>query len=162
MADVARKVCLTIGKDVVSNVDGVEQILNIPRNRSAPDKADCIFQDIPKYLRFKRTTQDMDTFLLEFDILRRKAEARMSVRAGDPDEFFVCTLHAKCVSLENERQLAMASVRSSLSHAHAAAQMRRLFGNIGSARNQDALVAQDMDAVSGEENFEAWAAYREA
>ena len=71
-------------------------------------------------------------------------------------------MHAKCVSLKNERQLAIASVGSSLSYAHTAAQMRRLCGNFGSARNQDALVAQDMDAVSGEENFEAWAAYREA
>ena len=61
MADVARKVCLTVGKDVVGNIDGAEQILNILRNRFAPDKADCIFQDITKFLHFKRTTQGADT-----------------------------------------------------------------------------------------------------
>ena len=80
-ADVARKVCFAVGKDVVGNNDGVEQILNISRNRFAPDKVGCIFQDIAKFLYFKRTTEDMDTFLLEFDISRQKAEARMSSRS---------------------------------------------------------------------------------
>ena len=78
VADVARKVRLTIGKDVVGNLDGVDQILKILRNRFAPDKADCIFQDISKFLYFKRTTQDMDTYLLEFDMLRQRAEARLN------------------------------------------------------------------------------------
>ena len=63
---------------------------------------------------------------------------------------------------KNERQLAIASVGSSLTFVHVSAQMRRLFGNIGSSQNMDALVAQDMDNVSDEENFEAWLAYREA
>ena len=79
MADVARKVCLTVGEDVVGNIDGVEQILNILRNRFAPDKIDCIFQDITKFLYFERTTQDVDTYLLELDILRQKAEARFAI-----------------------------------------------------------------------------------
>ena len=61
MSDVARKVCLAIGKDVVGNLDGVEAILKILRRRFAPDKVDCIFQDISKFMNFKRTTQDMDT-----------------------------------------------------------------------------------------------------
>ena len=63
MSDVARKVCLTAGKDVVGNMDGVEAILKILRHRFAPDKIDCIFQDIYKFSNFKRTTQDMDTCL---------------------------------------------------------------------------------------------------
>ena len=50
MADVAREVCLTVGRGVVGNIDGAEQILNILRNRFAPDKVDCIFQDITKFL----------------------------------------------------------------------------------------------------------------
>ena len=40
--------------------------------------------------------------------------------------------------------------------------MRRIFRNAGSAQNQDALVAQDLDTASEEEDFEAWAAYRKA
>ena len=72
------KVCLTFGKDVVGNIDGVEQILNIPRNRFAPEKADCVFQDIAGFLFCKRTTQDMDTYLLEFDMLRQSGSAVFS------------------------------------------------------------------------------------
>ena len=86
----------------------------------------------------------------------------MSMGTGFPGEFasVLCVRNASLS--KNERQLAIASVGSSLSFVHVAAQMRRLFGNIGSAQNQDALVAQDMDNVSDEENFEAWAAYRKA
>ena len=87
MADVARKVCTTVGKDVIANNDGVMHILNISRDRLAPDRVDCIFQDIIKFMNFKKTTQEMDTYLLEFDILRQKAEARMSMGTGFPDEF---------------------------------------------------------------------------
>ena len=87
MSDVARKVCLTVGKDVIGNMDGVESILRILRNRFAPDKIDCIFQDIQKFSHFTRTTQDMDTYLLEFEMLRQKAEARFDMGTGFPDEF---------------------------------------------------------------------------
>ena len=86
MSDVARKVCLTVGKDVVGNMDGVEAILKILRRRSAPDKVDCTFQDISKFMNFKRTTQDMDAYMLEFDMLRRRAEARLALGTGFPDE----------------------------------------------------------------------------
>ena len=66
MNDVARKVCLSVGKDVVGNLDGVEAILEILRHRFAPDKIDCVFQDIYKFPNFKRTTQDMDTYFVGF------------------------------------------------------------------------------------------------
>ena len=162
MADVARKVCLTVGKDVIGNQDGVGQILCILRNRFAPDKVDCIFQDITKFMYFKRTTQEMDTYLLEFDILRQKAEARMSMGTGFPDEY-VSVLCLQNASLsKHERQLVMAGVGSSFNFLNVTAQMRRLFGNVGSLQNQDALVAQDLDDVSEEDDIEAWIAYRKA
>ena len=69
MGDVARKVRLTIGKDVVGNMDGAGAILKISRHRFAPDKVDCIFQEIHKFTNFKRATQDMDTCLLGFEML---------------------------------------------------------------------------------------------
>ena len=46
MSDVARKVCLPVGRDVIGNLDGAEQILKIPRERFAPDAIDSVFQDI--------------------------------------------------------------------------------------------------------------------
>ena len=84
----------------------------------------------------------------------------MSMGAGFPDEFASVLCMQNASLSKNERQLVMASVGSSLSFVHVAAQMRRLFGNIGTAQNQDALVAQGMDNVSDEEDSEAWAAYR--
>ena len=72
MTDVARKVCLAAGKDVVSNIDGVAQISRILRERPAPDAIDSIFQDIMKFSRFKRPGQNMDTFPVEFDMSRQE------------------------------------------------------------------------------------------
>ena len=60
------------------------------------------------------------------------------------------------------REEFLTSVGSSLVFAHVSAQMPRLFGNIGSSQSMDVLVAQDMDQVSEEDDFEAWVAYRKA
>ena len=86
-SDVARKVCAPAGKDVVGNLDGAEQILEIPRERLAPDAIDTEFQDVATLMGSKRTDQDMDTYLLKFDMSRQKAETRMLMGAGFPDEF---------------------------------------------------------------------------
>ena len=155
MSDVARKVCLSVGKDVVGNLDGVEAILKILRHRFAPDKIDCIFQDIYKFSNFKRTTQDMDTYLLEFEMMRQRAEARFDMGTGFPDEFVSVLCITNASLSKNEKQLVIASVGSSLSFGHVAAQMRRLFGNMGSSQNMDVLVAQDLDQASAEDDFEA-------
>ena len=146
MADVARKVCPTVGEDVVGNIDGAEQISNILRNRFAPAIIDCIFQDITKFFSLRRTTQDMDPYLLEeasesrsdilrqkaeasegrrlkdmeFDILRQKAEARVSIGTGFPGEFASALCMQNASLSKNERRW-----RPSLSSVHAAAQMRR-------------------------------------
>ena len=147
MADVARKVCLAVGRDVVGNIDGVEQILNILRNRFAPDKADCIFQDIAKFLYFKRTTQDADTYLLEFDMLRQRAEARFAMGTGFPDEF------ASVLCMQNASLTKNETVGNS--KCWIAADVCERVAKYGSSQNMDALAAQDMDNVSDEENFEA-------
>ena len=162
MADVARKVCLTVGKDVIGNQDGVAQILNILRVRFAPDMVDCIFQDITKFMYFKRTTQEMDVYLLEFDILRQKAESRMSMGAGFPDEYVSVLCLQNANLSKNERQLVMARVGSAFNFTTVTAQMRRLFGNVGSTANQDALVMEDAISESEEDDAEILAAYRKA
>ena len=55
MSDVSWKVCLPGGKDVIGNADGVEQILEILRGRFAHDAIGSIFQDMAKFMYFKRT-----------------------------------------------------------------------------------------------------------
>ena len=74
MTVVARKVCM-------------EQISRILRQHFAPDATDDIFQDMVKFTNFKRTGQNMDRNLTELDMLRQKAEARMLMGSGSPDEF---------------------------------------------------------------------------
>ena len=115
MNDVARKVCLTVGKDAIGNLDGAEKILKILRHRFAPDKVGCIFQDISKFMNFKRTTQDMDTYLLEFEMLRQRAEARFDMGAGFPDEFAsaLCIQNASLSENASARQLTAGSPRLS-------------------------------------------------
>ena len=87
MSKVALKVCLSVGRGVIGNLDGAEQISKIPRERVAPDAIDSIFQDMVKFMYFKRTDQTMDTYTMEFETLRQKAESRMVVGAGFPDKF---------------------------------------------------------------------------
>ena len=87
MADVARKARLVVWKDVIGINDGVEQISNISRHRFAPDKVGRFFQDVTKFVHLQRTAREMDGCLLEFDILRQKAESRSSMGTGFPGEF---------------------------------------------------------------------------
>ena len=61
MTDVARKVCMSVGEDVVGNVDAAAHILRILRERVAPDVIDSILRDMGKFTSIKRTDQNMDT-----------------------------------------------------------------------------------------------------
>ena len=64
---------------------------------------------------------------------------------------------------ENKKTLVLASIRNTLlAFLEVSAQMRRLFGLRGYASRQDVPVAADINAVSEEEDFEAWATHRKA
>ena len=63
---------------------------------------------------------------------------------------------------ENEKSLALASIRSTVAFPEVASQMRRLFGPRGGAARQDVLVAADLDAASEEEDFARCAGYCKA
>ena len=102
------------------------------------------------------------TYLLEFDMLRQKAEALMLMGHGFPDEFVSVPLTQNVALPKNEKILVLASLRDALVFSEVPAQMHRLFGPRGRASRQDVLVAADIDAVSEEEEFEAWTAYRKA
>ena len=41
---VARKACMPVGEDVIGNLDGAQQISEIPRERLAPDDNGSIFR----------------------------------------------------------------------------------------------------------------------
>ena len=54
---------------------------------------------------FKRTTQDMDTYLLEFEMMRQRAEARFDMGTGFPDEFVSALCITNASLSKNEKQL---------------------------------------------------------
>ena len=87
MTDVAQKVCMEAGKVHIRNIVGAQQISRIPRERFAPGAIGAIFQDVVKFMNFKRGDQSVDTYLMEFDVTRMEAEARMLMGGGFPDEF---------------------------------------------------------------------------
>ena len=87
MSGVARKVCMSVGKDAVGSADGVTQILRKLRERFAPDAIDSVFQGVVRFMCFKRADRKMETSLMEFDMLRQRAEARMLMGSDFPDEF---------------------------------------------------------------------------
>ena len=86
-SDVARKVCLSVGRDVIDNLDGAEQISRILRERFAPDAIDSIIQVVAKFTFFRRANQNTDAYITEFETLRGKAESRMAMGSGFPDAF---------------------------------------------------------------------------
>ena len=87
MADIARKVCMSAGKDSVGDAAVVALMLRIFRERFAPGAIGSIFQDMAKLTRSKRADQNMDAFSLEFDTLRQRSEARKLTGSCPPDEF---------------------------------------------------------------------------
>ena len=84
MTDIARNVCVTVGKDHIGNNDGAQQILRILLERFEPDTIDVIYQEGAKFMNFRRADHAMDVYLIEFDVSREKAEARMVMGIGSP------------------------------------------------------------------------------
>ena len=66
---------MRVGKDYIRNNDGARHVLGIRRGRFAPDAIDVIFQEVAKFMNSKRTEQTTDAYLVEFYVLREKAEA---------------------------------------------------------------------------------------
>ena len=60
-------------------VDVVATITLLLREHFAPDASDSVDQDVALFLQLKRTTRSIGEYLSKFDLLRRKAEARMQM-----------------------------------------------------------------------------------
>ena len=106
MSDVARKVCLNVVRDVIDNLDGAEQILRILREYFAPDAIDSISQEIVKSMFFERTEQTMDTYIMEFGMLRGEAGSRLLLGPGFPDAFVAALRMRNAALSENEKTMA--------------------------------------------------------
>ena len=106
----------------------------------------------------------MGRYLLEFDILRRQAEAKVATRGALPDGFVSISRMQKAALPSTSKSLLMASVQGSLDFPRAAKQMRRLSDRCGVPSRQEVLAATEMDAKSGggDLSYDAPAANRRA
>ena len=125
-------------------------------------KIDSNLQDMVKFMYFKRMAQEMDTYVMEFDMLRQKAEAGMITGGGFPDEFAPVLCMQNAALTKNGETWVLASLGIALTPPKVSAQTRRFFGPCGYASRQVVLLAQDMDTVSEREDCGVWMAYREA
>ena len=130
----------------MGNNDGAGHIVNTWRIYFAPDTAGPIYQEVARFLQFRRTDQPTDRYTVEFDLLRCKAEPKMQMGAGFPETFVFVLRMQDAAPSRLEKSLASASTQRSLIFEDVAMTMRRLFGSRGGAARQDILVEEDVEA----------------
>ena len=77
MKAVAHQVCMAPGGDVTKGGDGTEKILTISRERLEPEAVDAGDEEVARFLQLGGGEPNDGVFLVEFDLLRRKAESKM-------------------------------------------------------------------------------------
>ena len=88
MGTIARQVCLgTSAAAPFRRWGDPETILGTLRNYVQPDSPDHFYQQVTKFPLCVRTHQTTERYLLEIDVLRRRAEARVVTGGVLPDGF---------------------------------------------------------------------------
>ena len=105
-----------------------------------------------KLSQYKRTRQTMGRYPLEFDVLRRKAEARVGVGGAPPDRFASILRMQNAGLSRNGKSLLPASVQRLSDLPLATKQMRRALNPCSRPARKDALSATDWDMDSGGED----------
>ena len=77
MGPTARQVCLFSGGDTPTEGGDALLVIQTLRDYFQPDAADRILTQVEKFTSYVRTDEPMGEFLMEFGILRRKAEKHM-------------------------------------------------------------------------------------
>ena len=164
MDPTARQVCLHSGGDAFMEGVDVTSILQTLKHYFLPDATDQVFQDVQRFLHYKRTDQPMERFILDFDVLRRKAERRIQTGFQFPDPFvsILCMTNA-CLSRQ-EMSLVIAAVQGSLDYPAIALQMRQILNPVGKHNKEDILsIAMEEPPLEDLDlSYEAWVAYRKA
>ena len=141
MEPFARQICLQSGGD--SFMDGVAamEVLQVLKQYFLPDASGHVYQDVWKFLHHKRTDQTMERFLLEFDLLRTKAEREIQRGFQFPDSFISALCMGNAMLTSNHKTLVMAAVQGSLdSYYPVAKQMRQILQPVGGTQKEDILV----------------------
>ena len=96
----------------------------------------------------KLTDQNMDTYIMESEMLHEKAESRMLMGSGFSAAFVSALCVQNAALSKNEKTAILASRGHALAYPQVSAQMRRPSGPCGCAPRPDVTVARDMDTVS--------------
>ena len=131
----------------------------------APDKVHSINQGVGRFLQFRRAGQTIDGYIVEFDLLRRKAEPGMQIGGGFPEACVPVLCMQQAALSRHEKSLASASRQKSLALTEVAMTMRRLSGRCRCAARQDVLAVADVYESFGSEKRKearARAAYKTA
>ena len=160
----ARQVFSNAGGDTCMRGYDVETIMNFPRDYFQPAALGHVYRQGAKLLQYARTGQTMERFLVEFDTLLRKAEARALEGGASSDGIPSILLMQNAALSQYGKTLLLASAQGPLAFRIVAKQTRQLFDFRGGTGRQDALGAADVGVKSDGEalSYEAWAAYRKA
>ena len=110
------------------------------RDYFQPDVVDRIFTQGEKFQSRVRTDQTVERFLMEFGILRRKAEKHTFPAGGGFPDICICFLCIEAAQLKpHEKTLLMASLGGQIDFARAPKQLRQLFQPTNPAAKGDIL-----------------------
>ena len=87
MDTIARQVCLNAGEDAFMQGEDLGAILKIARNYFQPDALSHAYRQVAKFHKRRRADHATERCLPGFDVLRRKAEARVEMEGAFPDGF---------------------------------------------------------------------------
>ena len=91
MDPTARQVCMfNSEEDTLMTGCDVQLVMRVLRDYFQPDTFDRIFTQMDRFMSYVRTEQPIEKFLMEFGILRQKAEKLMFPGGGRFEDLFVC------------------------------------------------------------------------
>ena len=140
MDPMARQICLRSGGDSFMEGVDVATLIATLRHNYLPGATDQVYQEVAKFLNYKRAAQLMERFLLEFDMPRTKSEKKILQGLQFPGSFLSILRMQNAVIPRNEKSLVMASVRGSLDYPLVAKQMRQVSQPRGGAHRGDVLL----------------------
>ena len=163
MDPTARQVCMyNAGGDTLMAGCDVQLVMSTLRDYFQPDTFDRIFTQMGRFMSYVRTDQPIEKFLMEFGILRQKAEKLMCPSGGGFEDLFVCFQCIKAARLKpNDRLLLMASLGGTVDFTHLKQHLRQLFNHPNSVTKEDIFqVMEDPSEQRPEDlSYEAWVAY---
>ena len=87
MRPAPRQVRLAEGSDILGHSDGFTRILDISRSYSAPEAADAIHRKVMRFMSYRTSDRSIDEYTAEYALLRARAESKLELGAGFPDQF---------------------------------------------------------------------------